>query len=222
MRHFQDWELVFECPACRRAGRVAVSHMSTVLRCPYCRKRVVIGREGIHGAPKPVDGLRTAAVETKIAPARIATPHGKTSWSYVIFGGLFVAVVLAALPLLLVVRDPKTNSVIETEALVEAAESFQEAWLSGDVELAETFVTEAHRERLKHWASPRRAALVASFGERFDARVTAVEMMQHTPEKAVIRVRFIVQGREQHTYQNWRWVGMSWRMVLDSGTNNME
>ncbi|MEX2142512.1 MAG: hypothetical protein WD894_24880 [Pirellulales bacterium] len=189
--------------------------MRSVLRCPYCRKRVVIGREGIHRAPKPVGGVRTAVVEKKIAPAQRAKPRGKTACSYVIVGGLFLAAVLAALPPLLIFRDPQASPAVETEALVGAAESFQSAWLAGDLELAETFVIESHRGRLKHWAAPRRAALVASFGERFEAKVTSVEVLQRQSDKAVIRVRFSVRGREQQTFQNWNLVGSNWAVSLE-------
>jgi hypothetical protein len=134
-----------------------------------------------------------------------------------LFAGLFVFGVFSVLALL-IIRDTKSPSDVTAEALIERAESFQKAWLAGDLARAEEFVTEAHQERLSHWARPRRAALVASFGERFDAQVSCVEVISQQADEAEVCVRFTVRGREQQTFQKWRRTGAVWKILLDSVT----
>ncbi|MEX2173059.1 MAG: hypothetical protein WD872_01770 [Pirellulaceae bacterium] len=150
------------------------------------------------------------AAEKKLASVKSKKPRRTPSDSYLAIGG-FIAVILLVGPLLLAFRNPQAHLDVGTEALAKAGEAFQMAWLAGDLQAAEKFVSPEDQTRLKHWAVPRRAALVAGFGERFVARITAVEVIQQTPDKAVIRVRFVIQGREQQTYQNWRLTGTSWK-----------
>jgi hypothetical protein len=122
---------------------------------------------------------------------------------------LFVAIVVG-------VRYSSSDPTRVTHALAERARSFQTAWLAGDLPAARTFVLETHRSSLERWTLPRRAALVASFGERFDANVTDVEVVQQGERDATIRVRFTIRGHQQQAFQSWKKVGSSWSIMLDS------
>ena len=123
---------------------------------------------------------------------------------------------MLAIPLVaLVASNRNLGGAAGADVLCEEAEAFQYAWLQGDLQRAKQFVCDAHQGRLKDWAGPRRAALVAGFGREFDAQVISVEIVEQSAAVAVIRVRFVVGGREQLTFQDWKMIGSKWAICLD-------
>jgi hypothetical protein len=188
--------------------------MRHVLHCPHCRKKVVVDRDGIQRALPRVANARSPPIVNPSVTVRKTRQSRKVSSAALVVGSI-VAVVIAGVLLRLVGGGRTADGPVAASDLAEAAEAFQCAWLVGDLALAAKFVSSADQAKLKSWAGPRRAALIASFGQRFVAQITAVEVTQKTTQEAVVRVCFAVRGGEQQTFQNWKLIGPRWRIVLD-------
>lgn len=96
-----------------------------------------------------------------------------------------------------------------------AAESFQSAWLCGDIDAARAYVVDSDQLRLAAWVAPRRAALAAGFGAKFQAKIVAVEVTAQHADQAEVRVAFEIRGRAQQTFQRWQRTDGGWRLTLD-------
>lgn len=211
MGEAHEWRLIFKCPQCGQSSRVAGSAMGSVLRCPHCRERVVIFRDGIKKAPTLVSRLRARPVKRAV---QVGTKIAKRSVRRAVLAATFLAI-LAAGGLAAFHPGDNGRSPGKLDGLAVAAESFQLAWLADDVKSAQAFVIGHDLPLLQNWWLPRRAALVASFGERFESRITAVEVVETRAAESTVRIRFVVRGREQQSFQDWKRTAQGWRLTLN-------
>jgi hypothetical protein len=215
MASLQDWELVFTCPACHREGRVAALAMSSVLRCPHCRKTVVIEKEGMkQGSKRPTpspDQMEEHDDWVSQVPGRAIHPGLQLALAVMV-----LTAVAAAWMQLLSPPGPAQRADPETQELRRAAEAFQAAWLDGDFDAARAYILSADQPRFESWSKPRRAALVAGFGANFDGRVTAVEVTRKEADQATVRVCFQIRGREQQVFHCWQRTDGNWLLTFDT------
>lgn len=211
MNQAHDWRLIFACPICGKSGGVAGAVMGSVLRCPHCRKRVCISRDGIRKAPRLVSRWRERPTEKEIvARPRRNWTRGRCATCASL---LLVAAGVGAISML-PARTGEPSSTDGVRALAAAAREFQHAWLDDDMKTARTFVIDRDAMLLSSWTLPRRAALVASFGAQFEGSITAVDVISTDATGFTVRTRFRIRGREQQSLQTWTRTPDGWRLLL--------
>lgn len=213
MRQPQEWDLVFSCPKCKKASRVSVSAMQSLLRCPHCRKMSAIDSRGMSttSVRAAMSGVKTKPADP-VHPRKHLATRSPLAWIAICL--ILPILALSLSPLLL--RIGPADSDLESQQLSESARSFQTALLQADMPSALPFVVNDQGPKLEQWWTPQRASLAASFGRGFQGRVTEVEIISMQRESAVVRVRFKIRDREQQTFQNWKRVDARWQIAIDT------
>lgn len=211
MSQAHEWRLIFACPLCGKSSCVTGTAMGSVLRCPHCRKRVIISRDGIKQAPL-ASGWRPPQIEKAV---EAAPKECRRSVLYRVCAFLVLGLVtVCALAAVQRGGTGPNSSARDRDALVAAAQEFQHAWLADDLKSAQAFVLGQDAALLSSWSLPRRAALVASFGAQFESKVTAVDVVETRATQSTVRTRFVIRGREQQSFQTWKRTAEGWKLLL--------
>lgn len=181
--------------------------------CPYCNAKVVIEKRGMRKADKALPPTPTSS---QVPGAQAATEFGPGRYN-ILYCSLSLFALLSvlaavAMPSILFPNEHGFSS--DKAALRSAAASFQRAWLHDDVETAKSHVIDRDWKLYESWSKPRRAALTISFGNDFQVRNTAVEIVHFRARTAIVRIKFVIRGREQQAFQDWHQVDGQWRLNL--------
>jgi len=224
MKPKRDWQVRFPCAACGTVSLVSVSAMKSVLRCPHCRKRLVVGKDGLQKiSPSPGLGAQVGSLETvenrRTTPANASRRPVHPGTKKVAVAGVILLSLAGLWATTSSVRQfqGSTNAADRSpHEVASKAEVFLLAWLADDMQTAEAFVMDVDLAFFSQWWSASRASSVASFGRALDGTVTAVDVRPETTDRCEVRLSFTVNGREQQIFQDWVRNATGWSIDFSS------
>lgn len=224
-----DWEVLIDCPQCGQRGRVTVSSLKTMVRCPACRSRVVVGREGVKKASREMilagqtELLATQAAaaigpQTPTEPLRVdkALPRSLVRSRAVVVLGL--AVLLVALVTVGLRRSRPTSS--DSLGLRDQASAFANALLVNDLDAAAQAAMVEPRE-LRAWWRARRATMTAGFGKHARGELGDLEINEQG-SSAVVRLTVVVEDRTHAFTQDWERFPSGWKLQVGSSISSAD
>jgi hypothetical protein len=229
----RNWQSDFACPACGRRSRVEVSAMHCVLRCPHCRKRLVIGKNAVQTIGRGwwkrcLPGLARMAARFGRRPAPSAQAsdprkaiRSQRHWRVIIAGMVLLSAggLAAAASRLLPLGNPSAGAADGRE--VEAcAERFLAAWLAGDLETAQAFVAQTDIPSLRQWWAASRGGSRSPAGQMSGGRIIQIEATLEGGNRARTRLHFKVKGREQQLFHDWTNEADGWK--IDFGSTHVK
>lgn len=218
-----DWEVVIDCPGCGQRGRVTVRLLKTMVRCPACRTRFVVGRNGARKASREMILAGQAEVLAAQASTRaartpaVAIQPQRTSPRLPLYRRYMLALVLPALlvPLLMfALRGPLERRRASTGPgdLSRQATQFADALIANNLDDAAQAAGIEPRE-LTTWWRVRRAAMMAGQGDRVRGELRAVDV-EEQGGSAVVRLTFVVGGNVHVFTQCWEQSTVAWQLQV--------
>lgn len=201
--------------------------MHCVLRCPHCRKRLVIGKNAVQTIgrgwwKRGLAGLARMAARSDRRPS--AQPSGPTNtirsrkrWRVIIAGMVLLSAggLAAAASRLLPLGNPSAG-VADGREVEACAERFLAAWMAGDLETAQAFVAQTDVPSLRQWWAASRGGSRSPAGQMSGGRIIHIESTLEGGNRARTRLHFKVKGREQQLFHDWTKEADGWKIDLGS------